>query len=187
MSDLSTGIELLADDATKKWQAVAEEIRKEFGTSAVKNAVHAPTTPQGKKADLDLFFGNEITPSALFNNCTCAVIKPHIVAAGLAGQVIHAILEEGFEISAMQMFNLDKPTAEEFLEIYRGVLPEYIPITEQMTTGPCIVLEVRQENAVVAFRELCGPMDPEIAKNLRPNTLRARFGIDRVKNAIHCT
>ena len=87
----------------------------------------------------------------------------------------------------MQMFNLDKPTAEEFLEIYRGVLPEYIPITEQMTTGPCIVLEVRQENAVVAFRELCGPMDPEIAKNLRPNTLRARFGIDRVKNAIHCT
>ena len=87
----------------------------------------------------------------------------------------------------MQMFNLDKPTAEEFLEIYRGVLPEYILITEQMTTGPCIVLEVRQENAVIAFRELCGPMDPEIAKNLRPNTLRARFGIDRVKNAIHCT
>ena len=30
-------------------------------------------------------------------------------------------------------------------------------------------------------------MDPEIAKNLRPNTLRARFGLDRVKNAIHCT
>lgn len=30
-------------------------------------------------------------------------------------------------------------------------------------------------------------MDPEIAKNLRPNTIRARFGIDRVRNAIHCT
>ena len=41
------------------------------------------------------------------------------------------------------MFNLDKPTAEEYLEIYRGVLPEYIPITEQMTTGPCIVMEIR--------------------------------------------
>ena len=56
-----------------------------------------------------------------------------------------------------------------------------------MTTGPCIVLEVRQENAVASFRELCGPMDPEIAKNLRPNTLRARYGSDRVKNAVHCT
>ena len=52
----------------------------------------------------------------------------------------------------MQLFNLDKPTAEEFLEIYRGVLPEFIPTTEQMTTGPCIVLEVRQENAVSSFR-----------------------------------
>ena len=38
-----------------------------------------------------------------------------------------------------------------------------------------------------AFRDLVGPMDPEIAKNLRPNTLRARFGIDRCLNAIHCT
>lgn len=30
-------------------------------------------------------------------------------------------------------------------------------------------------------------MDPEIAKNLRGNTLRARFGIDKVRNAVHCT
>ena len=48
-------------------------------------------------------------------------------------------------------------------------------------------MEIRQENAVKSFRELCGPMDPEIAKNLRPNTIRARFGIDRIRNAIHCT
>jgi nucleoside-diphosphate kinase len=56
-----------------------------------------------------------------------------------------------------------------------------------MINGPCIVLEVRQENVVKAFRDLCGPMDPEIAKNLRPNTIRARFGIDRIRNAVHCT
>ena len=30
-------------------------------------------------------------------------------------------------------------------------------------------------------------MDPEIAKNLRSNTIRARYGKDRVMNAIHCT
>jgi nucleoside-diphosphate kinase len=85
------------------------------------------------------------------------------------------------------MFNLDKPTAQEFLEVYRGVLPEFAPICEAMTNGPSIVLEVRQENAVASFRQLCGPMDPEIAKNLRPSTLRAKFGCDRVKNGIHCT
>ena len=85
------------------------------------------------------------------------------------------------------MFNLDRPTSEEFFEIYKGVLPDFSAMVDQMTTGPCIVLEVRQENAVKSFRELAGPMDPEIAAKLRPNTLRGRFGVDRARNAIHCT
>mmetsp|Transcript_2521 Transcript_2521/g.4238 ORF Transcript_2521/g.4238 Transcript_2521/m.4238 type:complete len:117 (-) Transcript_2521:99-449(-) len=97
------------------------------------------------------------------------------------------ILNEGFEISSMEMFTLDKPTAEEFFEVYKGVLPEYVGMIEKMTTGPCIVMEVRQENVVKSFRELCGPMDPEIAKHLRPNTIRARFGHTRTINAVHCS
>jgi nucleoside-diphosphate kinase len=85
------------------------------------------------------------------------------------------------------MFSLDRPTAEEFFEIYKGVLPEFASMIEEMTIGPCIVLEVRQENAVQSFRNLCGPMDPEIARNLRPNTLRALFGHTRSTNGVHCT
>jgi nucleoside-diphosphate kinase len=100
------------------------------------------------------------------------LIKPHAVANGDAGKIINAILEEGFEISAMEMFTLDKPSAEEFFEVYRGVVPEFVAMIEHITSGPVIVLEVRQENAVRSFRELAGPMDPEIAKNLRTNTLR---------------
>jgi nucleoside-diphosphate kinase len=52
----------------------------------------------------------------------------------------------------MEMFYLDKPTAEEFFEVYKGVLPEFIPLVDHMTSGPCIVLEVRQENVVQTFR-----------------------------------
>ena len=60
-------------------------------------------------------------------------------------------------------------------------------MVEHLSCGPCIALEIRQENAVKSFRQLCGPMDPEIAKNLRPNTIRAKYGKDRVMNGIHCT
>ena len=67
---------------------------------------------------MDLWFSRACKTSALFSNCTCAVIKPHAIQAGYAGQIIDTILSEGFEISAMQMFHLDRPTAEEFLEIY---------------------------------------------------------------------
>jgi nucleoside-diphosphate kinase len=37
------------------------------------------------------------------------------------------------------------------------------------------------------FRDYCGPPDPSLAKQIRPNSLRAKFGKDKVQNAIHCT
>jgi nucleoside-diphosphate kinase len=43
----------------------------------------------------------------------------------------------------MEMFYLDRPTIEEFYDVYKGVLPEYVPLIEHLTTGPSIVLEVR--------------------------------------------
>mmetsp|Transcript_187 Transcript_187/g.208 ORF Transcript_187/g.208 Transcript_187/m.208 type:complete len:109 (+) Transcript_187:841-1167(+) len=87
----------------------------------------------------------------------------------------------------MEMFYLHKETAEEFYDVYKGILPEYLPLIEHLIGGPSIVLEIRQENAVQTFRQLAGPHDPEIAKYLRPNTIRAKYGLDRVRNAVHCT
>lgn len=37
------------------------------------------------------------------------------------------------------------------------------------------------------FRQLCGPSDPEVAAALQPHSLRARFGRDKNRNAVHCT
>mmetsp|Transcript_11075 Transcript_11075/g.18544 ORF Transcript_11075/g.18544 Transcript_11075/m.18544 type:complete len:150 (-) Transcript_11075:49-498(-) len=125
--------------------------------------------------------------NAVLNNCTLCLIKPHIVKNGQAGQVIDMILQNGFEISAMEIFYLTRGMIEEFYDVYKGVLPEYLPLIEHLSNGPCIALEVRQDNAVTTFREFVGPHDPEIAKHLRSNTLRAKFGLDKVKNAVHCT
>ena len=86
--------------------------------------------------------------------------------------MIDAILDAGFEISAMDMFHLTRPVIEEFYEVYKGVLPEYVPLIEHMTNGPMIAQEVRQNDVVTAFREFCGPHDPEIAKHLSEKSLR---------------
>ena len=72
-------------------------------------------------------------------------------------------------------------------EVYKGVLPEYAEMIEHVTTGPVIAIEVREEDVVTKIRALVGPHDPDLAKNLRPNTIRALFGRDRVHNAVHCT
>lgn len=56
-----------------------------------------------------------------------------------------------------------------------------------MTNGPCVALEVRQNNPVQSLRELCGPHDPEMARTVRPKSIRAIYGKDKGKNAVHCT
>lgn len=134
-----------------------------------------------------MFFNPALPSTATFDNCTLCIIKPHAVASGLSGAIIDAILEQGFEISAMELFHLERQTAEEFLEVYKGVLTEFSAVVDQIISGPCIALEIRAEDAVQTFREFCGPSDVDIAKYIRPNTLRARFGVNKIQNAVHCT
>lgn len=44
-----------------------------------------------------------------------------------------------------------------------------------------------ERSAVEPLRALAGPPDPDLSRALRPATLRARFGADRVRNALHVT
>jgi len=68
-----------------------------------------------------------------------------------------------------------------------GVIPEYGDHAVQFTTGPSIALELRAEEAVTTFRQTCGPWDTDMAKELRPGTIRALYGRDKIRNAVHCT
>lgn len=203
-SDVVVGMELVAESAVDKWRALIgptntqkaktdapDSLRALFGTDGTKNAVHGSDSPASMKRETGYWFGpgstKALPTTAQLNNCTLCIIKPHIVANNQAGMIIDMILNEGFEISAMEMVYLDRATTEEFYDVYKNVLPEYVPLLEHFISGPSIVLEVRQQNVVKTFREMVGPNDPEIAKYLRPDTIRAKFGLDRVRNAVHCT
>ena len=83
----------------------------------------------------------------------------------IVGAIVDEILQAGFEISAMQMIWMDPAVAEEFYEVYK-FLPEAKRMIDQLASGPCVAIEVRQDNAVEKFRALCGPYDPEIAQKL---------------------
>jgi len=183
-------MELVADNAIQKWrdfigpthtlkakQDAPDSIRALFGTDGTQNAVHGSDSLTSMKRETSFFFNSDVKTRAMkgtaqLNNCTLCIIKPHIVASGQAGVIIDMILNEGFEISAMEMFYLNKATIEEFYDVYKTVLPEYVPLIEHFISGPSIVLEVRQNNVVKTFREMVGPNDPEIAKYLRPDTIR---------------
>lgn len=50
-----------------------------------------------------------------------------------------------------------------------------------------VALEVRAVDAVHTFRQTAGPWDVQMAKELRPGTIRAVHGVDLIRNAVHCT
>lgn len=145
-----------------------------------------------QSADLsEMLFGNQQIGSsgttATLDHCTCCIIKPHAVKAKQMGTIIDMIIAQGYEISAVRSLQFEKAQAEEFLEVYKSVVPEYTDHVLQLCSGLSVALELRAENAVQTFRVSAGPWDVEMAKELRPDTIRGRYGIDKVMNAVHCT
>eukprot|EP00758_Cryptobia_borreli_P004072 Tbor_TRINITY_DN4163_c1_g2::TRINITY_DN4163_c1_g2_i1::g.26494::m.26494/K00940/ndk, NME; nucleoside-diphosphate kinase len=134
--------------------------------------------------------GEEIfsAPStATLKNCAICLIKPHVIGSGLAGHIVQRIFDEGFMVTAMGSFNLSAADAEDFLEVYRGVVPEHSKLVEHISSAACWAMEVRAENVVEALRAVCGPHDPEVCHILFPHTIRSKFGVDLVHNGVHCT
>lgn len=138
-----------------------------------------------------LAVGTEVFTSApttaTMKNCAVCVIKPHAIGAGQGGIILQRIFDEGFKVTALGSFNLSIADSEDFLEVYRGVVPEYKKLTEHMASASCWAMEVRAENAVPALRAVCGPHDPDVCHVLFPHTIRSKFGLDRVLNGVHCT
>lgn len=157
--DVVVGLELVRDNAIAKLQQIMgpansltaknqspSSIRGMFGKDSLRNAIHGSDSAAAYAHETMCFFQapHFSKTSAQLNNCSCAIIKPHVMQSKQLGKILDEVLEEGFEVSALEMFYLDKSSAEEFFEVYKGVLPEFVPMIDHLCSGgPCIVLEVR--------------------------------------------
>merc|ERR1719235_1736845 len=131
-SDVVTALEVVGDSAIHAWQArigATDEtagnpntLRAVFGADKyVKNGIHGSKSIMDARQEIEFFFDRKWPTTAIFNNCTCAVIRPHAIKQ--TGGIIDRILSEGFEISALQMQALSTVAAEEFLGSTRAFSP----------------------------------------------------------------
>ncbi|HEX2969197.1 MAG TPA: nucleoside-diphosphate kinase [Bacteroidales bacterium] len=114
-------------------------------------------------------------------NFTFSIIKPNAVRTGKTGPILSKINEAGFEIIALRMIQLNKSQAEAFYEVHRGK-PFFEGLIEFMISGPVVVMILKHEDAVNAFRKIIGSTDPAKAE---PGTIRKLFGVSVQMNAVH--
>lgn len=203
--------ELVGEDAIARFQRVVgpqdpEEarikeptsLRAMYGKMRDTNGFHASRSEEQALENACFFFPQGIdkkTPSATctLRNSTCCIIKPHAIAEGKLGPIISYIMDSKFKITALQMIYLTSTTADEFLEVYKGVVSDFHALLMSFLDGPCVALEISGKdddgdiNVHQEFRQFAGPFDSDVARQIRPQTIRGVFGVDKYKNAIHCT
>jgi nucleoside-diphosphate kinase len=112
---------------------------------------------------------------------TLGIIKPDAVGRGLAGRILAQVEAAGLELEALRLLQLTHAQAEGFYAVHRH-RPFFRSLVEFMSSGPCLPMVLRGEGAIERYRALMGSTDPRKAA---PNTLRALFGTDVERNAVH--
>ncbi len=112
---------------------------------------------------------------------TFAIIKPDAVQAKLAGKILARIEEAGFTVRAMRLQHLTKKEAEGFYAVH-SARPFFGALTDFMSSGPCVLLALEADGAILKWRALMGATDPAKAE---PGTMRKDFGRSIDNNATH--
>ena len=114
-------------------------------------------------------------------NKTFAIIKPDAVKAGNTGKIYDRILQAEFHVLAAQLLKMSEKQAKGFYDVHKE-RPFFGELIEFMTSGPCMVLALKKDNAVESWRKTIGATNPEDAEK---NTIRRDFATNVQENAVH--
>lgn len=114
-------------------------------------------------------------------NKTFAIIKPDAIENRYMGKIIDTIIDNNFDILNARLITLSKNQAEGFYAVHKE-RPFFNDLVSFMCSGPCMVIELRKENAVSEWRNLIGATDPDEAEN---GTIRKNFAESKERNSVH--
>ncbi|XP_022087458.1 nucleoside diphosphate kinase homolog 5-like [Acanthaster planci] len=118
----------------------------------------------------------------IFVERTLALIKPE--AVDKAEEIEEIILQSGFTILQKRRVHLTPEQTSDFYAEHYGKM--FFPsLVAYMSSGPIIAMVLARDNAIACWRELCGPTNTNKARETHPDSIRALYGTDDQKNAVH--
>ncbi len=112
---------------------------------------------------------------------TFGIVKPDAVAKNVIGGVIDMIEQTGLRLVGLRRLRMTTAQAEGFYAVHQA-RPFFADLVRFMTSGPCVVMAIEGDYAVSRYREVMGPTDSRKAPE---GTIRAKYGTDIERNAVH--
>jgi nucleoside diphosphate kinase len=106
------------------------------------------------------------------------LVKPDVEKSGARSDVIAALEAKGFVICAERAETL---TAERAAALAPGASDAELA---HLTSGPSCLLAVEKPFAIGDLAAIVGHASPQLAREAAPDSLRAQFGTDSVKNGV---
>jgi len=114
---------------------------------------------------------------------TLMLIKPDAMQKGALGEILSAVQKAGFTVRNIKILRLRAAEAKEFYSEHRE-RPFFSDLVEFMTSGEIAAIALERNDAVATLRKLIGATDSRLAD---PGSIRARFGTDNQRNAVHAS
>lgn len=114
---------------------------------------------------------------------TLTIVKPDAFGSGKAGNILAHLEAEGFQLVAARVIHLRKSQAEEFYTIHKD-RPFFDSLVGFMTSGRCMPMLLKRDDAVAHLRLVIGATDPAEADE---GTVRAVYAENKERNAIHAS
>eukprot|EP00747_Dinoflagellata_sp_TGD_P161703 gnl/TRDRNA2_/TRDRNA2_178467_c0_seq1.p1 gnl/TRDRNA2_/TRDRNA2_178467_c0~~gnl/TRDRNA2_/TRDRNA2_178467_c0_seq1.p1 ORF type:complete len:1499 (-),score=413.44 gnl/TRDRNA2_/TRDRNA2_178467_c0_seq1:56-4552(-) len=153
-------------------------IRARWGTDSSSNAIHGSSSMESADKEIRMLF----PPGTLKMQRTLCVVKPDAMANLL--QIRAEIEEGGFTILKEKQTLLTEDRAKEFYRDYKDK-PFFSSLIKHACSGPCCILVLCRLEAVAVWQQMMGPETVKDARRLFPRSLRARYGRDGQRNALH--
>jgi nucleoside-diphosphate kinase len=112
---------------------------------------------------------------------TLSIVKPDAVEKGVTGEILKRFESAGLRIVALKMTRLTEQQARCFYAVHRS-REFYESLVKFMSSGPVVVSVLEGPDAIARNRAVMGATDPARAE---PDTLRADFGTNVERNAVH--
>src|SRR5438874_11418326 len=112
---------------------------------------------------------------------TLVLIKPDAMRRGLAGEILRRFEQQGLELRAAKLVEVDQGLAEQHYAEHAGK-PFYGELIEFITSGPTLALVLEGEGAIAGVRATMGATNPADAT---PGSIRGDLALSMPDNLVH--